>query len=104
MKRGCCFALKTKGKRDESFYSAVSGVTTDEEVCDENNRRSTFYGTRDRIPTCIDILRYPSDEWWSDARLDAPHVAEDLHANNEGSSHRSRGEIIPRIRCVFLRQ
>jgi len=41
-------------------------------------RRDTFYGTRERIPTKLDILNHPAGEWWSDARLDAPHVVEDL--------------------------
>lgn len=42
------------------------------------SRRNTFFGIRQRIPTRVDILRHPSNEWWCDARLDAPHVVEDL--------------------------
>jgi len=42
------------------------------------SRRNTFYGIRERIPTRVDILRHPSTEWWCDARLDAPHIVEDL--------------------------
>jgi hypothetical protein len=53
-----------------SFYSAVSGEATYE-------RRNTFFGIRKRIPTKVDLLRHPSDEWWSDARTD---VVRDLGA------------------------
>ena len=57
--------------RIASFQSAVS--------CDDAaRRRQSFYGNRQRIPTRVDILRHPSGEWWSDARIDAPHVAADL--------------------------
>ena len=38
----------------------------------------SFYGRRSRIPSKVDLVTHPSEEWWSDARLDAPHVAEDL--------------------------
>lgn len=75
-----------------SFYSAKSQIDDDEistelTRADTNAfrsqssmflRRNTFYGIRERIPTMVDILRHPSYEWWSDARLDAPHVVQDL--------------------------
>ena len=62
-----------------SFYTAAE----DDQCSDETStsvfqRRGTFYGIRERISTRVDILRHPSGEWWSDARLDAPHVVEDL--------------------------
>ena len=57
--------------RRVSFFTAVSPVSEDE-------ARESF--ARSRIPTKVDLLRHPSDEWWSDARLDAPHVSHDLGA------------------------
>ena len=60
-----------------SFYTAAE-EDSDETSSSIFHRRGTFYGIRERISTRIDILRHPSGEWWSDARLDAPHVVEDL--------------------------
>ena len=62
--------VEVETTRDVSFFTAVSD--------DEFEQRRTFYASRLRIPTKVDLLRHPSDEWWSDARIDAPHVAEDL--------------------------
>ena len=78
----CCGLLRCKkelsqerNKRRNSFFSAISSAgEEDEDVV----RRITFYGIRQRIPTCIDLLRHPSNEWWSDSRLDSPHVVGDL--------------------------
>jgi len=73
----CCGLLRCRkdpNRRRNSFFSAVSSAGEDEDVA----RRVTFYGIRQRIPTCIDLLRHPSSEWWSDCRLDSPHVVEDL--------------------------
>lgn len=73
MKSCWCLPSRSKEKknlqRTTSFHSAVSRASTDQE---------TVYVARNRIPTQIDIRRHPGDEWWSDARLDAPHVREDL--------------------------
>ncbi len=63
-----------------SFYTAAEDDQRSDETSSFSNyeRRGTFYGIRERISTRVDILRHPSGEWWSDARLDAPHVVEDL--------------------------
>lgn len=74
--------------RRDSFFSIVS--------CEEPARRRTFYGTRIRIPTKIDLLRHPSDEWWSDARVDAPHVAQDLGAEPRLLGHTVKVRVIDR--------
>ena len=54
--------------RRTSFFSAKS--------CEEHP--GAGYRIRGRIPTRVDLSRHPSSEWWSDARVDAPHVVEDL--------------------------
>lgn len=74
--------------RRDSFFSIVS--------YEEPARRRTFYGTRIRIPTKIDLLRHPSDEWWSDARVDAPHVAQDLGAEPRVLGHTVKVRVIDR--------
>lgn len=54
--------------RAQSFYTVASF----------DERGKSFYGIRERIPSKVDVLRHPSNEWWSDARLDAAHMSEDL--------------------------
>ena len=74
--------------RRDSFFSIVSE--------EEPIRRRTFYGRRIRIPTKIDLLRHPSDEWWSDARVDAPHVARDLGAEPRVLGHTVKVRVLDR--------
>ena len=59
-------------------------------------RRPTFYGVRERIPTRVDIFRHPSSEWWSDARIDAPHVAEDFGPEPRLLSHTFKVKVLDR--------
>lgn len=85
-----CFCWSTRSKSQRSLnkgksvcQSPSSFYTAAEQDDSEGSspafqRRGTFYGIRERISTRIDFLRHPSEEWWSDARLDAPHVVEDL--------------------------
>lgn len=54
--------------RRTSFFSAKS--------CEDHP--AAGYRIRGRIPTRVDLTRHPSSDWWSDARVDAPHVVEDL--------------------------
>ena len=88
--------------RHSSYYSAFSGddepVTylAAESTSSMLARRPTFYGVRERIPTRIDILRHPSSEWWSDARVDAPHVAEDLGSEPRVLSHTFKVRVLDR--------
>ena len=68
----------TESQSPASFYTAAEDEGCSSENTSIHERRMTFYGIRDRISTKVDLLRHPSGEWWSDARLDAPHVVEDL--------------------------
>lgn len=56
-----------------SYYTADSDTTMMEEEPDQS-----FIGIRTKIPSRTDLKRHPSSMWWSDARLDAPHVVKDF--------------------------
>ena len=80
-----CWPTRSRSQRElkktdsvSSFYTAAESGESESSSSPAYIRRNTFYGIRQRISTRIDFLRHPSGEWWSDARLDAPHVAEDL--------------------------
>ena len=93
-----CFCISRRSRVEDfdsdedcrgSFYSAISGEATYE-------RRNTFFGIRKRISTKVDLLRHPSEEWWSDARTDAPHVARDLGAEPRVLGHTMKVKMLKR--------
>jgi hypothetical protein len=87
-----CFSTRRQSKSDNGLVRrATSAATTGTGIVSyftAEDRSSEFTDVSSeteqlnyRIPSRLDLKRHPSNLWWSQARVDVPHVVQDFGPN-----------------------